>query len=215
MARPRDFAGFELKEFATLLSGEGDRYVSLSCVVVAISREELHLALRSQPDAVDCIAPGTVVRVRRGDAGSVRAQVISLDLDTIPVVVVRALAAVSIGVASNQRSFHRVPTQLQETHATAFSAGRAVRFRVRVVDLSGGGARVMSPQALAAGDLLSLRLPLPDGSDSLELRSRVMWVRPIRRSWQAGLQFTELSNRQRDQIVRAVFMAEIRLRKAG
>jgi c-di-GMP-binding flagellar brake protein YcgR len=96
------------------------------------------------------------------------------------------------------------------THVTSTGAAR---FRVRVMDLSGGGARLLCPRPVTPGDLLSVRLPLLDGHTILDVRARAVWVRTVYKSWQAGVEFLGLTDPQRDLIVRTVFFEEVRWRR--
>lgn len=62
--------------------------------------------------------------------------------------------------------------------------------------------------------MISLRLPLLDNRVTVEVRGRVVWIRPVFQSWQVGVQFIDLPDPTRDLIVRTVFIEETRLRRS-
>ncbi|MER3418992.1 MAG: hypothetical protein C4290_00020, partial [Chloroflexota bacterium] len=72
--------------------------------------------------------------------------------------------------------------------------------------------RLLCPRPVCVGDTLYLRLPLPDGAPC-DLPARAVWCRPARGGWQAGVRFLDLTERERDRIVRLVFWQELRLRR--
>jgi hypothetical protein len=69
--------------------------------------------------------------------------------------------------------------------------------KVRLVDLSGGGARLQSTAAWRRGELVTLRLPAGDGS-LLSIPSQV--IRAGEKSF--SLRFDEISDADRDELVR-------------
>ena len=112
---------------------------------------------------------------------------------------------------SNRRTFFRVSMRLLETPVTVVASTGIVRFRAKTADLSGGGVQILSPRPLKVGDRVHLDLP-PDGDDekTLSLRGQVVWVYPIGRSWQAGVEFSDLTAELRERIVRRVRSEEMR-----
>jgi Tfp pilus assembly protein PilZ len=211
MAVARDFAEFELREVVAINTGTGADWSSVSAIVVAAGRDMMELALGREPDHPEAMAPGCVVRVRRDRASSVRAQVIAVDRGAIPVVVVRPLTAAQ--AAENQRSYHRAHTQMRETTGVGVIAGRPVSFRAWIVDLSGGGARMVTLRELHQGDAMTLRLHLPESTGPIDVSAEVAWVRPLRRFWQAGIRFVDVPDAARDRIIRAVFLSEVQMRR--
>lgn len=59
-----------------------------------------------------------------------------------------------------------------------------------LVDISAGGARIMSQFPLLRGDELALGIPLP-GEDTIEKRGRVVWVRQMQlmREYNFGVEY--------------------------
>jgi hypothetical protein len=214
MERVKDLSNFAVREIVSLCTGRGVEQQAEPAVVVKKSAGELHVAMHSPPLDDDRLMPGALVRVRRGQGASVRSQVVIVDRSVTPmIVVVRMLTRER--PESNQRMHQRVPTPTLETYITAFTGGRAKRFRVHVLDLSASGARVASPHPLAERDRLMIRLTLDDGGDPLELNAEVAWSGPSRSKWQLGLRFIDLDDRERDRISELVFRTEMRIRAAG
>jgi hypothetical protein len=218
MLRALDFSEFEVRNLVAVNTGSGANWQTRSGLVTVATETEIHIALRGLTDGpreLATLAPGTIVRVVRGRDLSVRGQVIALEHHPAPMLVVRALQSATPTSGANQRAHHRVPTCLKEAAASAVTAGKAVGFSVRVVDLSGGGARITCARPLAAGDTLVLRIALPRTDAVVEAPGRVMWARPVRSLWEIGVRFEKLLPATQDAIVRAVQMAEIELRRVS
>ena len=110
----------------------------------------------------------------------------------------------------NRRAYYRVSLRLAEARLTGICEGRASRFVVRVVDLSGGGSLVLSPRALTVGDAVRLHLPPADGFRGQDLPGRVVRIEQIGKNWHIAMQFTSLSEAARDQVIRRVNFEELR-----
>jgi hypothetical protein len=110
----------------------------------------------------------------------------------------------------NRRAYYRVPMRRLEARATGISQGRASRFVVRVMDLSGGGALLYSTHAIDQGAVLRLHLPGSEVHAPLDLPAQVVRVERLRTGWKAGIQFTALADSVRDIIVRRVNHEELR-----
>ncbi len=111
---------------------------------------------------------------------------------------------------ANRREHYRIWTPRLDAEATSLLGGRARRFRVRVVDLSGGGALIVAEQVLATEALLRLHLPPGRGLDRFDATARIVRLRDAAGAWQAALSFTNLTEAQRDLVVRRVFYEELR-----
>lgn len=111
---------------------------------------------------------------------------------------------------TNRREHYRIWTPRLAAEATSLRNGRARRLRVRVVDLSGGGALIVAGEPLNADGLLRLHLPPGRGLSRFDATARIVRLRDRAGAWQAALSFTGLSEAQRDLIVRRVFFEELR-----
>lgn len=210
MAGTVSFHDIAPRQTVGLIAGEGERRVRLSALVTAAGSHRVALALRVLPLHAALIAPGAPLAVVLPGGGVVDACVERLDTGGTAVLVIRA--AVPPESAANQRAYFRVPMRLLGTPATLLAGGTAACFRVHLMDLSGGGARVLSPRPLAGGATLNLRVPVFDGPD-LQVMGRVTRVHSVRRSWEAAVEFTGLAEAERDRIVRIVFRAELARRQ--
>jgi Tfp pilus assembly protein PilZ len=211
MTRTRDFSGLALRDVVAINVGAGVSWTSLSGIVVAVGDDHLEVALARQPQDPSLLAPGAMVRIRRGSESSIRAQAAAYTPGPRPGLAARLLAAAE--VPSNHRAYHRVPVHLRPITMVASTAGRVVGSQGWVLDLSGGGARLTVAQQLAEGDHVVLRLVLPDETQRVEIRAQVIWVRPLQDSHEIGVRFIDLPDAIRDRIVQAVFRAELALRK--
>ena len=91
-----------------------------------------------------------------------------------------------------QRRFRRVPMRLAPATVCPLNPpDDASPIEVQVVDLSRSGARLLAPAPLLEGSLLSVDLPLPDGSRLPSVTGRVLWSRPALGEMMVGVAFTQ------------------------
>ncbi len=190
--------------------GRGEQAVEIGCRVVAAHGDAVALRAEVVPLRPERLRPGTGVWLVRADGRRLAAALLAVEHGPPPLLRVR-LAAPD-GSAANRRAFYRAVMHFAPAQAVLLADGRAALCWVRLVDLSGNGARLLCPRPVRVGDTLYLRLPLPDGL-LRELPAQAVWCRPTRAGWQAGVRFLDLSDRDRDLIVRAVFQQELRLRR--
>ena len=111
---------------------------------------------------------------------------------------------------SEKRSFQRLQMQMLAGRVRVNRAEGTVQAPVRVADLSGDGARLVSPRRLIQGDELEIQLPPGELGESLHVTGKVVWVSPItRRFWRAGVQFTGVSSEDRDTIVERALLEQV------
>ncbi len=208
-----DVAGPLAGETANVIAGGAGERTVLPGRVESSSHGLVALRLNAQPAPTSGgLAPGARVYLVHESGRVDPADVVSLETgaETLLVLGVLSLAPTS----ANRRDFHRVPMRLMEVQTVLVTEKSAARFRLKVLDLSGGGARLLSARPMAAGNMLSLRLPLLDNRITMDVRARVVWIRPVFQSWQVGIQFIDLPDPTRDLIVRTVFIEETRLRRS-
>ncbi len=101
-----------------------------------------------------------------------------------------------------RREAHRHPVEMHATQATRFSIeGDREPLDALILDLSTGGLRVEARSELTVGDELELMFGTPSGGAQLRLRVHVLRVEQREHAWQAGCQFVESSQSEREQIV--------------
>jgi hypothetical protein len=198
---------FRVGEMVTLQPHLDPRAGSIPAFVVTANDDELHLACRVT--AGTALDPGTILRVAlssRGRRHTSRAQILGVEPGGHPIVIARILPA-RVEAMSEVRAHRRVLTRLREATLSAVTGERAFGCRVRVVDLSTGGARVTGRRALATNTRVRLHFRVPvgmDADDMMELQGVVAWSRPARSLWQAGVRFVdnpELVMRRLTQVV--------------
>jgi hypothetical protein len=114
---------------------------------------------------------------------------------------------------SEQRASERTRMQMMPAWATAIVAGRPEHHQVRVVDLSGFGASLLSGTQIGVGASLQIDLPACDGTPVQTVHGTVVWSVPRDQQWRLGVRFSDVSDRDRHQIVRRVFFEEVRRMK--
>jgi len=73
----------------------------------------------------------------------------------------------------------------------------------RLVNISGGGIRITSPQPLAADQHLALEINIPGYMKSISVRGQVVWTTPAAHDADclAGIQFTKIDSYDRQLIL--------------
>lgn len=113
----------------------------------------------------------------------------------------------------DRRAFHRVSMRLLPVRATSIYANRARLFGVRLVDLSGGGALIVSPEPLASGTPIQIYIPATFGAERIDVPAEVVRVLEGAKGWRAGVAFADLPERLLDRIIRRVMLEELRSRR--
>ena len=119
---------------------------------------------------------------------------------------------------SNERAHYRLSIAQQPYRAAVVSKdGRTLRdLPATMVNLSGGGMEVVAPEPIAAGDLLTVTVPL--AGEHLRALAQVVSVEappPGRFNYRAHCQFLHLNRHTQDRIIRHVFREQLRLLRRG
>lgn len=211
MRPERELAALAIGDTVWVAAGVGAQRVELTADVVAVGVGTVVLRPAIIPLRLNILAPGAHLQLAIGGAAVEPARVVTVAGGSPPAVTVAPSAA--LPTTSELRGFFRVPTRLVEAYAGHATSGRAARFRIRIVDLGGGGARIVSPRQISTTDTLTLRLPLLRGQQEREVRGEAIWVRRLDEAWQVGIHFVGLSESDRDLVVRSVFLEELRWRE--
>lgn len=133
-----------------IAGGAGDRTV-LPARVESSSHGLVGLRLTAQPAQPELLAAGVRVYLVNESGRVDPAEVVSVEIgaETLLVLGVLSLAPAT----TNRRDFHRVPMRLMEVQTILVTEKSAARFRLKVLDLSGGGARLLSTRPMAAGKI--------------------------------------------------------------
>jgi c-di-GMP-binding flagellar brake protein YcgR len=119
-----------------------------------------------------------------------------------------------------RRDVHRHALDMRPSEATRFAVdGDRVPFDAVILDLSSGGMRVQSRSELTVDDELELTFGTPSGGAQLRLRVHVLRVSPpsaaVSDAWEAGCQFVESSQNEREQIVQFILAQQNAVSRAA
>lgn len=118
---------------------------------------------------------------------------------------------------SQLREFFRVPTAQRVRVRTLPATGDAGWFEAHTRDLSGGGCQLVVPQVLEEGQTIEIVLPLAD--EVFRLRGTVQRMQADATDGgsggSAGIEFSDVTEKQRETIIRYAFERQIELRKKG
>lgn len=114
-----------------------------------------------------------------------------------------------------RRNYVRVPSFYPITYQVVEKIGLGDVKKGNMLDLSGGGMRFQSREKLDNGTILYAYLELPSGT--LGTPGRVCRVEPIEdtKYFSVSVDFYQISERDRDRIIRCVFDIQRDLRKKG
>lgn len=114
-----------------------------------------------------------------------------------------------------RRNYVRVPAFYPITYQVVEKTGLGDVQKGNMLDLSGGGMRFQSREKLDKGSILYAHLELPSGA--LGTPGRVCRVEPIddTKFFSVSVDFYQISERDRDRIIRCVFDIQRDLRKKG
>lgn len=114
-----------------------------------------------------------------------------------------------------RRNYVRVPAFYPITYQVVEKTGLGDVKKGNMLDLSGGGMRFQAREKLDKGTILYAYLELPSGT--LGTPGRVCRVEPIEdtKYFSVSVDFYQISERDRDRIIRCVFNIQRDLRKKG
>lgn len=117
-----------------------------------------------------------------------------------------------------RRGFVRVPVNLQlEYMLDNEQEKEEIYHKALIRDLSGGGTQFTSKNKLIKGDILKIKLFLPN--ETINCKARIMWVyteiRDKTERFLIGIKFIDLPEKVREQIIKYVFQRQRELIQKG
>ncbi|KLU65038.1 flagellar brake protein YcgR [Desulfosporosinus acididurans] len=114
-----------------------------------------------------------------------------------------------------RRNFVRVPASFSISYRTVTDEGLSDLFRGTMVDLSGGGVRFITNESVENKALLYVLLGIPNGE--IQTSGRVCRTAKIEETkrYDVTVEFSDLTERERDHIIRCVFERQREMRKKG
>jgi c-di-GMP-binding flagellar brake protein YcgR len=113
------------------------------------------------------------------------------------------------------RSFFRVDTRMSIKILVDVESDGIITQKVydaKVLDLSGGGARIFTSAYLKKDD--NIEVYFLGNLDRLEeVKAHVRRVRKVEDNYEVGIQFTELGQSDRDKVIKYVFKRQVEMRK--
>jgi hypothetical protein len=160
--------------------------------VTAVDEQAIEIRL-ADPRHQSDLAPGVLVSLRTSAHRPAMAQVLAVSGGWEPAVIVRTVG--TGGTEELRGSLRHLLVQPLDVLATVLTDGKASSFRLRVTDLSDGGAGLIMARALVTGDQIHMRLALHvEAPSALTFTGEVVWVREFQNHWRAGIQFSALSS---------------------
>lgn len=144
-------------------------------------------------------------------------EVIKRQLDPVPLLYVTIVGNV---LRVQRRNFVRVPIVLNVT----FKIKDDERiYTTYTKDISGGGVKIILPEPLKVRDVIQMRIELLPPEGPIDCEARVVWIDKEERQVEnrreeiicAGVEFTNIENRDRDRLIRFLFNYQRNLIKRG
>jgi c-di-GMP-binding flagellar brake protein YcgR len=117
----------------------------------------------------------------------------------------------------NRRAFLRVPSAMPCRLICLRPDGSLPEegwVDAEIVELGGGGARILTDLSVTTDCVLSIRLPIPDTGPTIRLSARVVAIHaeaPVR---QVAVKFVGISESDRSLLIRHVFAAQLRMTRS-
>ena len=114
-----------------------------------------------------------------------------------------------------RRNYVRVPALYELSFRSVTKEGLSDSQQGTLLDLSGGGMRFLTKNRLESNALVYVQLCLPKGDLQLPVRvCRAVKIEETKR-YTVSVEFHEISERERDQIIRCVFDIQRTMRQKG
>jgi len=114
-----------------------------------------------------------------------------------------------------RRNFVRVPAVFPITFRMVTREGLSDVHKAMMLNLSGGGMRFSTKERVENKSILYAHLTLPNGEVQTPVRvCRAEWMENTKR-YRISVEFHDLSERERDKIIRCVFDIQRAMRKKG
>ena len=178
----------------------------LAGVLAAETSDSLEVSFAALEQGV--LPLGVVVEFETAGGRLLPAQVIAVQSGDPGAAVIRPLI---VPGTPDGRQHQRVVTVMPlETPVMAMSNGRLTACRVVLIDLSAGGAGLISPKTLDIGTVIGINPPLFDGMPDIDIAAEVVWQTRLGRFWRIGTRFTGVTGEQQDRLLRRVAAEERR-----
>jgi hypothetical protein len=162
--------------------------------ITAVEETAVEIAL-ADPRHQSELVPGMLVFLRTTAHRPEIAQVLAVTGGWEPLVVVRPLGPIM--PPEHRAHLRHLLVQPLDLLATVLTEGRVSAFRIRVIDLSDGGAGLFLTRPLAPGDRLRVRLTGEEAPPGMrDFAGKVVWVQQFQRYWRAGVRFDALTPHQ-------------------
>ncbi|MBI2761895.1 MAG: PilZ domain-containing protein [Chloroflexi bacterium] len=202
MTAPTHLPGITAGQSVVLLAGDDSDLMNLTGTIVGTGQRTLAVHLDAVPIKLDLLAVGAAVRFSAAGGALRRARVVWGDSAGSPLLVLEETVT---RVGPSRRRQRRVDIRGLLARVSMFTRTGALSLKVRVVDLSVGGACLASHRAVARGQRVTVHLPPSAREAALDVAGNVVWSRPRQGAWLVGVEFEHVAEQQRDVLRRRMF----------
>lgn len=181
-----------------------------------VEKDKLFLSMPTDKGNAVPLKPNTKLHisyVMENGRFSFKSMVIDRVKDPRPMLVVQYPDAV---FRQELRSFFRVDTRMSIKILADMKTGDGIvsqqLFEAKVADMSGGGMRIFTDAKVEKNDIIEIYFL--GNMDRLEqVKGQVMRSRRIEDKYELGIKFLELSQQDRDKVIKYVFKRQVEMRK--
>jgi len=187
---------------------EDTDYKNLPSRIEEVTEQYFHISVPMRKGELLPLRVGQYLKINfvcRGRSFMFKTVVVNRRLNPLPVLIVNKPAQLQ---EIQRRRWVRVPVKIELRFRKMADDGEIQPFEGSTVDISGGGIQFVTLDAVEAGDILELEIDLPN-SRPVFCRAKVLRV--LERATKKGqfnkaiLEYQEISEGQRDRIIKFVF----------
>jgi len=118
-------------------------------------------------------------------------------------------------VKIQRRSYFRVSARYPLTYQTVIRREYGDPYKATMLDLSGGGMRFLTEEPLNKKVLIYVQVALPNGDLRIQAQVRRVEKTEDGKRYVVSVEFDDITERERDRIIRCVFDIQRAMRKKG
>lgn len=194
---------------------EGDYAGKYRTRIDEVGEKLISVAVPYRDHEIIPLREGTVVEITFWDevsAYSFDAKIIQRIAMPVPVFILQLPDTVR---KVQRRNFVRVPAFYPITYRIVTREGLSEPKTAQMLDLSGGGMRFRTKEQIENKSLLYLHLRLPTGEIQTPAHASRVEQTEDGKAYSISVEFNEISERERDRIIRCVFDLQRVMRKKG
>jgi len=193
----------------------GDHAGTFDSRIEDFEKDLIHISMPSEKGVVVPLKPNTKLHISyvmdRGRL-SFKSVVVDRFMDPLPTLKINKP---DIIFREELRSFFRVDTRIPVKLMVDIDEGDIIKQKLcegKIIDMSGGGCRIFTPAPLKRGDIFEVFFQgVLEKLDSVKVEAKR--VTRVEENFEVGAEFCEISQSERDKVIKYVFKRQVEMRK--